>query len=109
MSRTSKRSRYEYVGSNEAAQLKPRKNRHKNIHLFKGDDKSLGDVARANPTAFLNHLKYVNGDIEINASNVKCIRHIVRITCANSDEREVYSTRRRQISWPIRNGHATIC
>jgi len=39
------------------------------------------------------HSELLNGlyksfSVEINASNVKCIRHIVRITCANNDERD---------------------
>jgi len=87
MSRTSKRSRSESAGSNEPAQSRV-KTDAKTFIYFKGDNESLGDVARANPTVFLNHLKYANGNIEIIASNVKCIRHIVRRTCASNDERD---------------------
>jgi len=77
MSRTSKRSRNEYVGSNEPAQSRV-KTDAKTFIYFKGDNESLGDVARANPTAFLHHLKHVNGNIEITASMVKHVplRHL---------------------------------
>jgi len=87
MSRASKRSRYESVGSDEPDQNHAKID-VKTFIYFKGENESLGDVARANPTAFLNHLKYANGNIEITASNVKCIRHIVRITCTSKNERD---------------------
>jgi hypothetical protein len=55
---------------------------------IKGDSKPIAENARKNPNKFIADLKYVNGGINIEPQNVKCIKDIVRIWCTNTEEQE---------------------
>jgi len=87
MSRTSKRSRYESFDTNERTTSRPKRDPKLYVY-FKGDSKSIGDIARSNPSIFLGNLKYINAGIEIKSDQIKCDKHIVRITCTNTDEQK---------------------
>jgi len=87
MSRTSKRSRYESFKVTEPATSRPKRNVKQYVY-FKGDSKSIGDIAQSNPSIFLDNLKYINGGIEIRSEHIKCDKHIVRITCISTEEQE---------------------
>jgi len=87
MSRTSKRSRYDSFEIDEPATSRPKRDVKQYVYI-KGDSKSIGDIARSNPSKFLDNIKYVNGGIPIKSEHIKCDRHIVRITCTSTEEQE---------------------
>jgi len=85
MSRTSKRSINDSFEITEPATSRPKRNVKQYVY-FKGDSKSIGNIARSNPSTFLDNLKYINGGIEIRSEHIKCDESIVRITCTSTEE-----------------------
>jgi len=87
MSRTTKRSRNDSSEIEEPATSRPRSDTKIFVYI-KGDSKSIGDIARSNPSKFLGNLKDINGGIPIKSEHIKCDKHVIRITCISTEEQE---------------------